>query len=285
MAKENKRFGRWLFSVVAAIAAAVLILYGCVQISMYSSLSDKNMRLLADGADLETIADKDALSRAVNTVIYKWTNAFSTSSVYVTQNTVAGFFDEAKARDVLGTYYCAEAHTLKTGEPAAFETKDLLPLTETLRSRVSDMTGREIPEEAFAEELESAVRFTSAQYPRLVRRGLGIIMIVIAVLLLGVMLFVRRENLFMGGFYLLFAAGVPAVICLVLSKLSLSGLFTIPDIPLAGWLTFLKNALHGTGLVCLIPAVIGLGLMIAYQIDKKHVKQLVSNKRREDVDL
>ena len=285
MAKEKNHFGRWLLSVVIAVVAAALILYGVTQLALSSSLSRKNMRALAETVRIEEVADRPTLVRIVNTVIYKWTNAFSSSSIYATEATLPTYYDEAEVKDALGNVYAQVGRSLKTGKPTDITAKDLLPAMGRLRGCIGEKLGVQITDEMCLEELEGAVdvRSLNRTYPKIVRVWLGIILIAVAVLLLAVMLFVRRENLFMGGFYLTLSFGIPGVV-LFISSLSLS---TLPRalssfLPEEAWLMIIKKCLRTTGAACFIAAALGVVLMIAYLVDRRRVKKLTAHRRKEE---
>ena len=283
MATETKRAGRWLLSIVIAVVAAAMILYGITQIVLSASLSDKNMHALANELELEEYMDKPALVKTLNTVIYKWTNAFSSSSIYATEDTLSNFYDEAQVKDFIGDVFCKIATSLKTGKPLNVTTEEMVPLTETLRQYVSGKLGEEITTEQCAEELNNAVSLKklNVPFPHLVRLGLGIALIVIAVALLAVMLFVRRENLFMGGFYLALSFGVPAIAHLIAAGALKASDFAISYFPVIRWVEYVRHGLKTSGIICLVLAVAGIALMIAYLIDKKRVKDMTANRRKE----
>lgn len=126
MAKENEHFGRWLLSVLIAIVAAALILYGAAQTALAASVSRRNTRAIAETVPLEEVLDRPTLLKTVNTVIYRWTNAFSGSSIYATEETLSEYYDESAVRDCLGNVYAAVGRSLKTGRPTAVTAEDLL---------------------------------------------------------------------------------------------------------------------------------------------------------------
>lgn len=287
MAKESKRPVRWLVSVLIAIAAAAMILYGTAQAALADSLSAKRMRTLADGAQIGPYMDRPALVGAYNTVIYKWTNAFSSSSVYLTEQILDEYCGEEDIRRFIGELYATLGRTLKTGGTLRLTEENALSLIEPLRADLSAKLGTEITREMCLGELNAALEISdrAANYPRLVRLVPGLALIGAALLLLAVMLFVRRENLFMGGFYLALSFGIPGVALLIGSGTVPASAFRYPFFPAERWIGIFRASLRTFGTVCLVTAAAGVLLMIAYVIDKRRVGNLVRNRRREEDQL
>lgn len=285
MAKENKRLGRWLLSVLIVIVAAACILYGVAQIALSSSLSSKNMHALADGMNVGEYMDRPMLVKTVNTVIYRWTKAFSSSSIYITEADLPAFCSEETVKECLGNLFTEIGKALKKGGSTSVTAQQLLPLMDPVRRYVGEKLGVTITDEMCMEELNKGVLLgnLNGTYPKAVRLGLGLALIGAAVLLLAVMLFLRRENLFVGGFYLALSCGLPGLVLIILSKtLTVTPAAIGAYFPGVQWLQIYKKCMSSTGLITLLAAVLGIGLMVAYVIDKKRVQKLSARKRKEE---
>ena len=289
MAKETKRAGHVLLSVLIALIATALITFGLLHLSASASLSSKNMHALAENVDVEEYLDKPTLVKLINNIIYRWTKASPSSSIYATEDTLSNFYDETRVRTFIGDVYNAIARSMKTGKELTLPTDDVLPLAEPLRQYVSGKIGREITGEECAEEIGKAINLKAAypEIPHVVRLGLGIGALAFAAVLLIVLLLLRRENPSMGFLHAALAFALPALVMLIGSKGVESSWYSISNFPVDKWIEVFRKSIRVTGILCLIPVVICLILMVVlmFTYTAKPAKKTVVKQEESNDDL
>lgn len=277
-----------LISVLITVISIALVFYGSIQLSLSASLSNKNMNALAQEVDLDNYLDKPVLAKILNTAIYKWSNAFAGSSLYINEQTVADQYRPEDVRQFLSRIFCNFARSLKGERLSALGAEDIMPLVEPLRLSMQEKLGVNISEETCIAEINAAVRSNGllVSRPHIVRKGLGIAALVLTLILLLIMLFLRKENLFMGGLDLAVSFGIPALILMLIPFPFQLASAQAEGFPFELWLKILNKTIQRGWLLMLIPVAVGIIIMIAYQIDKRRIAVLSAGKpSKEEIDL